>query len=92
MTRLAACTSPVGERYADNSLDFGTGYDCFDPLSHTDNPAITGKERENRMLLVDVMQRNGFANYDKEWWHFTLNDEPFPETYFDFPILARQVD
>lgn len=89
---LQPCTNPTGQRYADNSLDFGTGYDCFDPLSHTENPNIAGKARAHRMLLVDVMSRNGFTNYDKEWWHFTLNDEPYPDTFFDFPIVVRQID
>jgi D-alanyl-D-alanine dipeptidase len=46
-------------------------------------------ERKNRDLLRDVMERHGFKNYDKEWWHFTLANEPFPDTIFDFPILPR---
>lgn len=81
-----ACFNPLGERYGDNSLDFGTGYDCFDILSHTDNREIGDEARANRRLLVDLMADAGFENYEREWWHFTLADEPYPETYFDFPI------
>lgn len=81
-----ACFNPLGERYGDNSLDFGTGYDCFDILSHTDNCEIGDEARANRRLLVDLMANAGFENYEREWWHFTLAHEPYPETYFDFPI------
>jgi D-alanyl-D-alanine dipeptidase len=84
------CTAPVGIRHGDNTLDFGTGFDCFSTLSHTDNPAIVGAARANRALLVAAMARHGFKNYEKEWWHFTLANEPFPETYFDFPIRPRR--
>ena len=72
------------------SLDFGTGYDCFSTRSHTDNPAIVGAARANRAMLVAVMARHGFKNYEKEWWHFTLEPEMFPKTYFDFPIRPRR--
>lgn len=83
---LRDCRLPAGERYADNSIDMGTGYDCFDPLSHTDNPAIEGQARRNRDLLRDAMRRRGFVNYAQEWWHYTLADEPYPEQYFDVPV------
>lgn len=76
-------------RPPDNTLDFGTGYDCFDVLSHTANPAIRGAARRNRALLVRAMARHGFENYDKEWWHFSLRGEPFPKRAFDFPIVPR---
>ncbi len=83
---LVACFAPVGERFPDNSVDMGTGYDCFDPLSHTDNPAITGSARHHRDLLRATLADAGFRNLPEDWWHFTLNDEPFPDTYFDFPV------
>lgn len=83
------CTAPVGIRYRDNTLDFGAGYDCFSTLSHTANPAIVGAARANRAMLVAAMARHGFRNYEKEWWHFTLEPETFPKTYFDFPIRPR---
>ena len=81
---LRDCRSPA--RYADNTLDMGTGYDCFDPLSHTANPAVGSMAARNRLLLRLAMERHGFSNYANEWWHFTLRDEPYPDTYFDLPV------
>ena len=77
---------PVNERFADNSIDMGTSFDCFHEYSHTHNPNISAEAKKNRDLLCDIMHKNGFKNYSKEWWHFNLIDEPFPELYFDFPI------
>jgi len=82
--RLVDCAAP--NRFPDNTVDMATGYDCFDTLSHTDDPRVTGQARENRQLLRSAMARAGFRNLPEEWWHFTLNDEPFPDTYFDFPV------
>jgi len=67
-------------------LPMGTDFDFFGALSHTDNPAITGEERENRLLLRRIMEAAGFRNYVNEWWHYTLVDEPYPDRYFDIPI------
>ena len=75
-----------GVRFDDNSLDMGTGFDVFDPLSHTDSPLIKGAGRVNRDLLRGLMDHHGFQNLETEWWHYTLRDEPFPETYFDFVV------
>ncbi|TCP53196.1 D-Ala-D-Ala dipeptidase VanX [Tamaricihabitans halophyticus] len=83
---LAPCYAPADERFPDNSVDMGTGFDCFDTLSHTDDSRITETQRANRELLVETLESYGLENYDKEWWHFTLTDEPFPDTYFDFPV------
>jgi zinc D-Ala-D-Ala dipeptidase len=76
----------TAQRYADNSLEMGTGYDCFDPLSHTANPAVGPVAARNRLLLKLVMEKHGFSNYVNEWWHFTLRDEPYPDTFFDLPV------
>ena len=84
--KLCPCTEPVGKRFGDNSLDMGTGFDCFSPLSHTANPSIGPTQRVNRALLKTLMEKHGFVNYDKEWWHYTLKNEPHPETYYDFPV------
>ncbi len=84
--KLAACTEPMGKRFGDNSLDMGTGFDCFSPLAHTASPKVGPSQRAHRLLLVSLMAKHGFVNYDLEWWHYTLADEPFPDTYFDFPI------
>jgi D-alanyl-D-alanine dipeptidase len=67
-------------------LDMGTHFDFFSPRSWTDDPTITAEQHANRMLLVAAMRRRGFRNYDKEWWHYTLTPEPFPDTYFNFPV------
>lgn len=69
-------------------LAFGTGYDCLDPASHTANPKLPDEEKANRKRLVEAMAAEGFRNYSKEWWHFTLNGEPFPKKAFDFPVTA----
>lgn len=67
-------------------LDMGTGYDCFDPKSNTTHPDIDLRAQRRRLRLVSIMERHGFSNYPKEWWHFTLRDETYPRRYFDFPV------
>ena len=67
-------------------LDMGSPYDFFGPESWIENNNLTAQQRANRMLLQTVMIKHGFRNYSKEWWHFTLRNEPFPDTYFDFPV------
>jgi D-alanyl-D-alanine dipeptidase len=83
---LTACDERHSLRFRDGSLDMGTGYDCFDPLAHLMATGLTGQQRANRMLLATLMTQVGFAGYRYEWWHFTLRDEPYPNTYFDFPV------
>ena len=84
--RPRECTLSKGERFGDNSVDMGCGFDCFDERAHTMNGSLGLSQRINRLLLKTVMEKHGFVNYDKEWWHFTLKQEPFPDTYFDFPV------
>lgn len=67
-------------------LDMGTPFDFFSPRSWPSDRSVSAEARANRMLLTQAMQRRGFRPYDKEWWHFTLRHEPYPETYFDFPV------
>ncbi|MFG2105163.1 M15 family metallopeptidase [Micromonospora echinaurantiaca] len=88
---LVPCTAPVGQRFADNSVDMGTGFDCFDSLAHTDDPRVTDSARENRRLLRRLMSDAGFVNYDREWWHYRYRDEPYPDTYFDAPVVRASV-
>ena len=66
-------------------VDMGSPFDLFSEISHPDNRDVTDEQYRNRMILQRAMVRNGFTPYDCEWWHFTLEDEPFPNTYFDFP-------
>ena len=68
-----------------NELDMGTIYDYFGVKSHTFSDDITKKQKFNRLILYEIMSNNGFKNYEKEWWHYTLKNEPF-QNYFNFPI------
>lgn len=67
-------------------LDMGSPYDFFGEESWVEYQNITESQKNNRKLLQKVMLKHGFRNYPQEWWHFTLNGEPFPETYFDFEV------
>ena len=67
-------------------LDMGTPFDFFGPESGAGHAGLTYAQSANRRLLADAMQAHGFEPYPAEWWHFTLADEPYPETYFDFPV------
>ena len=70
-------------------LDMGGEFDFFGPVSAHDAPGLTPLQRENRELMRRVMMKHGFTDYSEEWWHYRLADEPYPDTYFDFPIGAR---
>ena len=70
-------------------LDMGSPFDLFSVVSHPDYKGITEQQYENRMMLQRVMVRSGFEPIDCEWWHFTLKDEPYPDTYFEFPVSAE---
>ena len=69
-------------------VDMGGNFDYFGRLSHPDYEGVTPEQMANRMLLREAMLRHGFNPLAEEWWHFTLKDEPYPDTYFDFPIRA----
>jgi zinc D-Ala-D-Ala dipeptidase len=66
----------------------GGSFDLMDAVSHHDASGITPTEARNRRLLRALMEGCGFGAYPREWWHYTLEDEPYPDTYFDFPIVA----
>jgi len=70
-------------------VDMGSPFDLFSEKSHPSYKGITDEQYENRMLLQHVMVRNGFVPIDCEWWHFTLKDEPYPDTYFEFPVSSQ---
>ncbi|HEY8245714.1 MAG TPA: M15 family metallopeptidase [Hyphomicrobium sp.] len=83
---IRACDSKAGVRTDDGSADMGTGFDCFSRLSHTASPKVSEEQRSNRDLLRTFMRGCGFYNNRSEWWHYTLRDEPYPHTFFDFPV------
>lgn len=84
--KLIACFQPYLKRVYDSSIDMGTGYDCLDPSAHNDNTDINLVAYHHRQLLKAIMQKYGFMPYKQEWWHFTLSNEPYPNTYFNFPV------
>ncbi len=84
--KQVSCTASQQKRSPDNSLNFGTGFDCFSPVSHPDYQQLSPQIKANRLLLQTIMKQVGFKPLDAEWWHFTLVNEPYPDTYFDFPI------
>ena len=86
MSKQVQCTAAYVDRDPDNSLDFGTGFDCFSPMSHPDYMGISPQEKANRLLLQTLMIGANFKPLDTEWWHFTLKNEPFKNTYFDFDV------
>ena len=70
-------------------VDMGSPFDFFGEISHPDYKGITDEQFENRMFLQDAMKRAGFLPMDCEWWHYTLADEPYPDTYFQFPVTLK---
>lgn len=72
----------------DGTVDMGSSFDLLDEISHTNCSLITEEQQQRRWMFRELMEQAGFINYVKEWWHYTLKDEPFPQTYFDFDIKA----
>ena len=67
-------------------VDMGGTFDLFSEISHPDYKKITKQQKQNRKILSDAMVKAGFKGLDSEWWHFTLKDEPYPDTYFNFDV------
>jgi D-alanyl-D-alanine dipeptidase len=88
LAAYGSCIGPEQQRAPDNSIDMGTGYDCFDVRSHTRNNAVSAEAQRSRRLLVDAMAKHGFRNYHREWWHFEFVSSVSP-FYYDFPIRPR---
>ena len=76
----------VASRAGGKVLDMGTPFDFFSPRSWPSDRSISAEAQKNRALLAQAMRQRGFRPYDKEWWHFTLRQEPYPDMYFDFPV------
>ena len=70
-------------------IDMGSPFDFVNEVSHPDYKGVTEEQYQNRMLLQKVMVKYGFEPIDCEWWHFTLKDEPYPDTYFEFPVNSQ---
>ena len=75
----------------DQELDMGGTFDYFDVVSHPDYTGITSEQYNNRMILQQAMLNNGFYSCSTEWWDFTLSNEPYPYTYFDFPVKTSSL-
>jgi len=74
-------------RLADKAeLDMGTPFDFFSPRAAPSSREVSAETQTNRAILTQAMRRGGFVPYAREWWHFTLRAEPFPDRYFDFPV------
>ena len=67
-------------------VDMGGTFDLFSEISHPDYKKLTKEQKQNRKILHDAMIKAGFKGLDSEWWHFTLENEPYPDTYFDFDV------
>ena len=67
-------------------VDMGGTFDLFSEISHPDYKKLTKKQKHNRKILNDAMIKAGFNGIDSEWWHFTLKNEPYPDTYFNFDV------
>ena len=72
-------------------VDMGGTFDYFGEMSRSDYTGITSEQQENRRLLREIMTEQGFLPLEEEWWHFTLGKEPYPNTYFTFPVNSRCV-
>ncbi len=76
----------------EKEVDMGGSFDYFGELSHPDYTDITEEQYQNRMILREAMMNHGFRPLDEEWWHFTLDNEPYPDTYFTFPVNSESLD
>ena len=85
-SRGAAIDLTLIDRFTREPIDMGSIFDLMDARSHHGAKGLTDAQTTNRNQLKDIMAAAGFAAYDKEWWHYRLKDEPFPDTYFDFVI------
>lgn len=86
-TRGSTVDLTLFDMNAGQDVDMGYAFDWFGEESHPDYRGITDEQYANRMILRDAMLNHGFKPLDSEWWHFTLKNEPFPDTYFNFPIF-----
>lgn len=86
--KSASCIPPMGEKVDDGTIDFGSSYDCFDPIANLGDARVAKPAANNRQRLRELMASVGFKPYDMEWWHFELREAPFASE-FDFEIRPR---
>ena len=77
-------------RRTGENVDMGGPFDFFDGISFYDWPHLSEQQKANRCYLREKMTEGGFRPYEREWWHFTLENEPYPDTYFTFPVRCRE--
>ncbi|MBQ7155591.1 MAG: M15 family metallopeptidase [Synergistaceae bacterium] len=85
-TRGSTLDLTLFDMNTEKEVDMGGTFDYFGEKSHPDYMGVTPAQYENRMILREVMTKHGFKPLAEEWWHFTLKDEPYPDTYFTFPV------
>ena len=85
-TRGSTVDLTLFDMTTEKEVDMGGTFDWFGVESHPDYMDITPEQYANRMILREAMLRHGFKPLEEEWWHFTLKDEPYPDTYFKFPV------
>lgn len=85
-SRGSAIDLTLVDRRTGQELDMGTPFDFFGEKSHHGTALITGVQAANRAFLRFIMEEAGFRAYSREWWHYNFIDEPYPETYFNFPV------
>ena len=81
----------IVDKATGEDVDMGGTFDYFGQVSHPDYTGITDEQYANRMILRDAMTSHGFKAITTEWWHFTLQNEPYPNTYFNFPVSSHSV-
>ena len=85
-TRGSTVDLTLVDRATGKDVDMGSVFDLFNEISHSDYQDLTPEQLANRLILRQAMVSHGFNPLQEEWWHFTLNNEPYPETYFNFPV------
>ena len=85
-TQLSRCYDKSSNYLDDDSIDTGTRFDCMDVSANIHYSNLSATQKKNRKLLQKLMISHGFKPYLYEWWHYTLINEPYPNTYFNFPV------
>lgn len=86
-SRGSAIDLTLYELYSGKLVPMGSDFDYMDTRSHWNSSEISEEEMNNRKMLCAIMESCGFLRYEYEWWHYVLKDEPYPDTYFDFPLV-----